>query len=308
MNKIKVLGTLIFVLSIILAFLFNYISMQNKENTVSLSTIHEQKSYTQEISKSVLYLYKNRGSSPQELDRNIENFLANMKHKKDDSSQHAALIVLWNEFYAVVQKFKKEREITTAYSSIIVDKLVNDIYTKNQELIVAFDKLIHSKQKYYDQTMEGYKNIESILFFIVVVLLIYLFTQVHEIIAFIQKFSSTSKSIIQKASIEGLQPMKISKSDGTLKEATQNFNHLVEKIDKAIVYSQESITHTTMALEEVEQNIEDFITLLSQMQDGDSDTLSQKEDAVIDSLETLMNLRDRLEYLNEDLDKLTSSK
>jgi len=308
MYKIKVLGTLIFVLSIVLAFLFNYISIQNKENTISLATIHEQKSYTQEISKSILYLYKNRESSPQELENNIGIFLASMTHKKDDSPEHDALVTLWNEFYAVVQKFRKEREVTTAYSSIIIDKLVNDIYTKNQKLIVAFDALIRSKQKYYDETMEGYKNIESILFVFVVLLLIYLFTQVHEIIAFIQKFSSTSKSIIQKASIEGLQPIKIRQSDESLKEATQNFNHLVEKIDKSIAYSQESITHTTMALEEVEQNIEDFITLLSQMQDGESGTLSQKEDAVIDSLETLMNLRDRLKYLNEDLDKLTSSK
>lgn len=299
---------LIVVLSIILAFLFNYISMQNKENAVSLATIYEQKSYTQEISKSTLYLYKNRGSSTEELDRNIENFLANMGHEKENSPQHDALVTLWNEFYVTVQKFIEAQEVTTAYSSIIVDKLVNDIYTKNQKLIVSFDALIRSKQKYYDETMEGYKNIESMLFFIVVVLLIYMFTQIHEIIAFIQKFSSTSKSIIQKASIEGLQPIKIRQNDVNLKEATQNFNHLVEKIDKSIAYSQESITHTTMALEEVEQNIEDFITLLSQMQDGESGTLSQKEDAVIDSLETLMNLRDRLQYLNEDLDKLTSSK
>ena len=308
MNKIKMIGVLIFVLSLALALLFNHISTQNRLHTDSLSMINEQKSYTQEISKAVFFLSKNRGSSREHFDNYVDKFVANMTHEKEETSQHAVLVELWEEFHLLVQKFRKQQEITTAYASITMDKLVNDIYRKNQKLIIAFNIFLESKHTQYEEKMESYKNTEYILYFVMILLLIYLFTQVHEIIAFIQKFSSTSKSIIQKASIEGLEPMKIRQSDENLREATQNFNHLVEKIDKSIAYSQESITHTTMALEEVEQNIEDFITLLSEMQDGAKDTLSQKEDAVIDSLETLMNLTDRLKYLNEDLDKLTSSK
>lgn len=307
MYKIKVVSVLIFVLSITLALLFNTISEKNRVNTSSLSIINEQKSHIQEISKSVLYLYKNKRSSTEQLDSNIEKFLANMKHKKEDFPQHVVLVKLWNEFYAAVEKFRKELEVSTAYSSLTVDALVNDIYKKNQKLIVEFNTFLDNKQKRYEETMEGYKNIEYMLFFVVVLLLIYLFTQVHEIIAFIQKFTSTSKTIIQKATIKDLKPMQIHQNDEALKEATQNFNHLVGKIDKAIVYSQESIAHTTIALEEVEQKIEDFMTLLSQMQEEESDILSQREDAVIDSLETVMNLRDRLKDLHKDLDKLTST-
>ena len=307
MNKIKIVGILIFVLSIALALLFHHISTQNRVHTDSLSVINEQKSYTQEISKVVLYLSKNRGSSSEQLDSYIDKFIANMKHKKEESSQHAVLVELWEEFHLLVQKFQKEIAVSTAYGSITVDALVNDIYKKNQKLIVAFNTFIESKQKHYDERIEYYKNIEYILYFIMVVLLIYLFTQVREIIAFIQKFTSTSKSIIQKATIKDLKPMTIRENTEVLKEATQNFNHLVEKIDKAIVYSQESIAHTTIALEEVEQKIEDFMALLSQMQDEESDALSQKEDAVIDSLETVMNLTNRLKDLHKDLDKLTST-
>jgi len=306
MFKIKVVSVLIFVLSIILALLFNTISEKNRVNSAFMSMINEQKSYTQEISKSILYLYKNRGSSTEQLDSNIEKFLANMAHKHEDSPQHDVLVKMWNEFYAVVQRFRKERDVSSAYSSITVDALVNDIYKKNLKLIIEFNTFIDNKQKHYDERIEYYKNIEYILYFVMLVLLIYLFTQVREIIAFIQKFTSTSKSIIQKATIKDLKPMKIRENGETLKEATQNFNHLVEKIDKAIVYSQESITHTTIALEEVEQKIEDLMTLISQMQDEESDALYQKEDAVIDSLETLMNLTDRLKDLHKDLDKLTS--
>jgi predicted PurR-regulated permease PerM len=308
MNKIKLVGVFIFVLSITLALFFNTISEQNRVNTAFMSMINEQKSYTQEISKSILYLYKNRGSSTEQLDSNIEKFLANMAHKKEDSPQHDVLVKLWNEFYADVRKFRKELGLSTAYSSITIDALVNDIYQKNQKLIVEFNTFLDNKQKRYEETMEGYKNIEYILFLLVFLLLIYLFTQVREIIAFIQRFTTTSETIIQEATIKDLKPMKIRENAEALKEATQNFNHLVEKIDMSIVYAQESIVHTTIALEEVEKKIEDLMTLIFQMQDEESDTLSQKEDAVIDSLETLMNLRDRLKDLHKDLDKLTSSK
>ena len=307
MFKIKVVSVLIFVLSIILALLFHTISEQNRVNTAFMSMINEQKSHTQEISKSILYLYKNRGSSTEQLDNHIEKFLANMTHKNEHSPQHDVLVKMWDEFYVVVQKFRKERDVSSAYSSITVDALVNDIYKKNQNLIVEFNTFIDNKQKHYDERIERYKNAEYILYFVMLLLLIYLFTQVREIIAFIQKFTSTSKSIIQKATIKDLKPMKIRENGEALKEATQNFNHLVEKIDKAIVYSQESIAHSTIALEEVEQKIEDLMTLISHMQEEESNALYQKEDAVIDSLETLMNLTDQLKDLQQDLNKLTSS-
>ena len=307
MFKIKVVSVLIFVLSIVLALLFNTISEKNRVNTTSMSMINEQKSYIQEISKSILYLYKNRGSSTEQLDSNIEKFLANMAHKNEHSPQHDVLVKMWNEFYAVVQKFRKERDVSSAYSSITVDALVNDIYKKNQKLIVTLNAFIESKQKQDDKMIERYKNTEYILYFVMLLLLIYLFTQVREIIAFIQNFTSTSKSIIQKSTIKDLKPMQVRQNGEALKEATQNFNHLVEKIDKAIVYSQESIAHTTMALEEVEQKIEDLMTLISQMQEEESNALYQKEDAVIDSLEALMNLTNQLKDLQKDLNKLTSS-
>lgn len=307
MNKIKIVGVLIFVLSIILALIFNTISEQNRVNTTFMSMINEQKSYTQEISKSILYLYKNRGSSTEQLDSNIEKFLANMTHRNEGSPQHRVLVEMWDEFYAVVQKFRKEREVSSAYSSITVDALVNDIYKKNQKLIVEFNTFIENKQKHYDESIERYKNAEYILYFMMLLLLIYLFTQVREIIAFIQKFTNTSKSIIQKATIKDLKPMQIHQNDEVLKEATQNFNHLVNKIDMSIVYAQESIAHSTIALEEVEQKIEDLMTLISHMQEEESNALYQKEDAVIDSLETLMNLTDQLKDLHKDLNELTSS-
>lgn len=304
MKKIKIVGGLIFLLSIILALLFSYISDRNKVNIDSLSLINEQKSFTQEISKSILYLHRNRGGSSKQLDKNIEKFLKNKSHEQKSSNQNDNIVNLWDEFYLSVRKFKKEQEISTAYSTIVTDKILSDIYDKNLKLVLEFDKHINLRKKEHSDTISIYKNLQYLLFFILILLLIYLFTQVREVIAFIQEFTKTSKTIIQSSSIQGLEPIEERDSDEELQEASKNFNYLVDKINNSIEYSTKSIAHTTAALEAVEQNIEDFITLLSEMQNDESGDLSQKEDAVIDSLDTLMSLTDKLKNLKVDLEKL----
>ncbi len=304
MNKIKVVGVLIFLLSIFLALLFNYISTQNRANITSLGVINEQKSYTQEISKSILYLHRNRGGSSKELDINIEKFLENKSHKEEGINKNDAVVKLWNEFYLSVEKFKEQQKVTTTYGSMVTEEVVNNIYNKNLKLIMEFDKFINQHQKDHCKTISIYKNIQYLLFFILISLLIYLFTQVREVIAFIQKFTTTSENIIQSSTIQGLEPIEEIEADEGLIEATKNFNHLVDKINSSIEYSTKSIEHTTEALEEVEKNIEDFISLLSKMQDEEGEELSQKEDVVIDSLDTLMNLTDKLTNIKKDLEKL----
>ena len=304
MKKIKIVGGLIFLLSVISALLFSYISDRNKANIDSLSFINEQKSFTQEISKSILYLHRNRGGSSKQLDKNIEKFLENKSHEQKSLNQNDNIDKLWDEFYLSVQKFKKEQEISTAYSTIVTDKILSDIYDKNLKLVLEFDKHINLRKKEHCDTISIYKNLQYLLFFILILLLIYLFTQVREVIAFIQEFTKTSKTIIQSSSIQGLEPIEERDSDEELQEASKNFNYLVDKINSSIEYSAKSIEHTTVAIEVVEQNIEDFITLLSEMQNDESGDLSQKEDAVIDSLDTLMSLTDKLKHLKSDLEKL----
>ena len=111
---------------------------------------------------------------------------------------------------------------------------------------------------------------------------------------------------MQKASIKGLKPMVVYENNDSIKEATQNFNYLVGKIDTSIIFAQESIKHTTDSLEDIEKKIENFMMLLTQMEEKDN-SFSQKEDTIIDSLETLMNSRDKLKDLQKELGKLTFS-
>jgi len=307
MNKIKVVGGLVFALSIILAFLSSSISKQNRKNSNSMHFIHEQKAFTQEISKSIFYIYKNGEKSPETLNKTITKYIENVKVNEAELTQNKIIATLWNIFYADVQKFRNQQKISTGYNSVITAKLVNRIYHNNVLLVNEFDRLIEMKEANYHDSMEGYKQIQYILFFTLIGLLIYLFTQVRVVIEFIQKFSKTSKNIIENSSIQGLKPMEeIEQKE--LKEATRNYNHLVEKINRSIDYSSQSMEQTIISLEKVAENIEDFMELLSTMQEDESDELFEKEDAVIDSLEGLMRLRKKLKNLQGDLDSLTSSK
>ncbi len=307
MNKIKVVGSLVFTLLIVLALLSNKIAKDNRENILALEKINQQKAFTQEIAKSILYIYQKRDSSSKILRNTIEKFLNKDKNRLLDIT-YPNNTLLWNRFYAKVSKFIKEQSFATPYSSIVLEKLVNDIYTINIDLIVVFDRVIKEREIKYHNSIEKYKQIERTLFIILLILLIYLFTQVREIISFIYKFSKTSKDIIEKSTIKGITPIPIDSKEEKLQEITKNYNYLIEKINISILNATKSISITTKSIEAVEQNIEDFMELLAVMEDKNSDEVFKKEDAVIESLDTLISLKDRLNSLKRELKELIDCK
>ena len=319
MTKIKIVGVLVFTLSIILAVLFNHVSEHSKISNNLLDTINQQKAFTQEISKNIFYIYKNNNASSSQLDDSIKSFISNMNnreiklHKINSiaiKEQSAKILVLWNTFYLEVQNFRDQSKITTAYSSIILEKLVNNIYKMNLALVVEFNKLIDIHQAELQSSITTYKNIQYLLFFLLLLLLVYLFSQVKDIISFIQKFSTTSKKIRSNSSIKELEPIKEENgsSNTSLSDATDNFNFLINKINDSVEYSSQSIEHSYKSLELVEKNIEDLLELLYTMEDDkeiDKD-LTKKEDAIIQSLEELTTSTQNLKELKIDLDNLIS--
>ena len=299
-------GASLLILSVVLLFLSNFIASENRLNIGTLNYLNQQKAFTQEISKSIFYTYRNSNKSTENLESTIKKYVENSQKNETKFKQNRVTSTLWNIFYADVQKFRTQQKVSTGYNPVITAKLVNRIYHNNVLLVNEFDKLIQKKQAQYHVNIDSYKKLQYALFFILIALLIYLFTQVKVILEFIQKFSKTSKNIIENSTIQGLEPMEeIEQSE--LKEATKNYNHLVKKINSSINYSEKAMEQTTKSLEEVEHNIEDFMELLATMNEGESDALFQKEDAVIDSLEMLMKLRERLGSLKGDLDRLTTT-
>jgi len=297
MNKIKIVGVLVFILSLILALISMDIADKNRENIANLSFFSEQKSLIQEVSKTIFYSYKNGINASKDLllfDINVSNSKIITPKIKS----------LWRNFYIDVKKFKKQQRVITTYNSIITAKLVNSIYHKNVLLTNAFNRLILAKKTEITQQIEAYKKLQNRLFFILIILLFYLFTQLHLVVNFIDKFSKISKNILKKSTIQGVELIEIKTTTQELQEVTNNYNQMVQKMNSSIGNASQSMDKSIKSLEEVAQNIENFMELLSTMNPDASDDFFKKEDAVIDSLDTLMHLRKKLKSLKLELEKL----
>ena len=304
MKSIKIVGIIIPIIAIILATLSHFSSDHNLINRDTLNSINSQKAFTQEISKNIFFIYKNKDSSTTKLESLIKKFLDN----KNSTVLHTPKVIkLWNKFYSDVQKFRTQKDENNMYSSIYKDTLVKKIYNTNLELIVEFDKSIDKIEKDFITKTMIYKSIEYILYGILILLLVYLATKLHEIIGFIQKFLNISKNILQNSTIKGLKPIKVQNSEKNLQQAGENFNSLVSKIDISIKESSLSLEHSYKSLEYVEENIENLMDLINSMDSENLDkNFSQKEDAVIHSLEEITRASKKLKNLKKDLKDLIS--
>lgn len=305
MKKIKIVGALIFTLSLTLAALFNYSSKEATIHSNIIEAMNEQKDFTQEISKNIFYIYKNQNDSIQTLDLLIKKFLNNVKNREEDLKNSKKIIKLWNTFYLYVQQFRDQIKNKSIYSNIILEKSVKDIYNTNLELIVEFDYIIDKEQKEYSRKQNIYKAIQYLLFITLTLLLLYMFTQIKSVISFVQKFISTSKAVILSSSIRDLKPMEISDTTGDISEAKNNFNTLVKEINDSISNAANSLEYSSKSIGTLEQNIEDLIELIYAMSENTRNKeLRKKEDAVIQSLEELSTASKKLEALKDDLKSL----
>jgi len=317
MNKIKIIGALVFFVAILLVILFKNIDNHNTQNSNLIKMINQQKAFTQEISKNIFYISKHKDSSTKQLNDSIKQFLVNMDNRDDYlegvesieiQQQSTKIMKLWNDFYILVQNFKNQKQVTTAYSNILLEKTVIEIYNKNLKLVVEFDKLLKVSKKYTSQEVDLYKNIQYTLFGLLVLLLLYLFTQLQGVLNFIHNFKSASKNIIDNSSIKELQPIQDSGSTEDVSQAIENFNYLVQNINESVRLSSDSLEHSYKSLETLENKIEDLMELIYTMEDNKTidDDLTKKEDALIQSLEELTSSAQNLKNLQKDLQNLTS--
>ncbi len=262
MKKIKIVGTIIFILSITLAIVSFYISDQNKINSGFLETINKQKAFTQEISKNIFYIYKNKNKNIKQLDQSIKDFLENMNQRDDTlkelkspliKKQSDKIVILWNKFYLDVQKFRNQHKTISTYTNILLEKTVKDIYNTNLQLIIEFDKFIVIHQNFILNKSYIYKNIQYSLFLIFLIFLgfflIYIFKATSNIDFLIKKINSTVKSIDQ---IEN-------NAEIILDSISQN-DELIKKED-AVIESLEELINSQIKLKNLQVDLENLIKL-----------------------------------------------
>jgi len=319
MNKIKILGIMIFLLLLLLVVIVNYIDKQNKQKSNILTLINQQKDYTQEISKNIFYIYRNPNHPSIQLDKAVENFTNNL-NKKDRilmniksekiKRQSQKIFEFWKQYHSEVILFKNQIKVIMPYTNILLEETITRIYISNMSLTAEFDSLIKLHKDYFNESLREYKIIQYILFILISSLLMYLFLQVKPLLSFIQKFMSSANNIIQKNTISELEPINIKVHNKDIQNVANNFNSLVQNINSSIEQGYTAIDYTSNSLENIENNIEVFLILLNEMNDKkkiDID-MAKKEDAVIQSLEELMNIASKLKDLQSKLKDLIQHK
>jgi len=320
MKKIKIVGLIIVFVSLCLIAFIKYIDSQNKLYDNALYITSKQKSLTQDIAKNVFYIYRNDTLSLNQLNNIIEKSIINQNlHNKIVAETYSDEIIkqqksikkLENEFYKYVNIFKDQNRVVIAYANILLRQSVKEVYSINLELVQEFDKCILLQQRRYSKKMLEYEIVVNALIVILTLLVLYLFTQVRTIISFIQTFNDTSNKIIKNSSIKDLEEISVENNNNEdIKNAVNNFNNIVQKINHSIEYSANQIEHTSQSLEQIESNIEEFMDCCIEMNIENKENINiiKKEDAVIESLDELMNLSNKLKNLQNNLQDLIKNK
>jgi len=303
MKKLKLISLMILILSLLLLWLSFHLSQREEAHLKAVTTMNLQRSTIQDIAKTILHTHRYKQPIPERLERDITQCL---HHLQRNSQNDPLLYRQAKEFFTLVDTFTTVYRQENPYNLLKLDKLINTLYQHNIDLVVALDRKISQHTTRYNQIIRRYHLFQYLLFGLLLLLLLLLFTQLKPLLAFVQQFRKTSDRIIENASIEGVAPIQVRSRDETLHTASSNFNLLVSQIDKAIDNAVDASNHTTKALEEVEQRIEMLLTLIREMNDSQRESLSKKEDAVIESLETLTELTHYMESLKKELQKLTN--
>jgi len=307
MKKIKIIGAFIFIFSVILAFMFNYTEQENTIHKKFIKNIKDQKDITQDISKHIFYIYRNKDTDTTSLTNSIKSYLKNINNRENELHKDKNIIKLWNNFYLQVQHFRENIKIRSTYSNILLEKNINDIYNINLKLIIEFNKVIKNEENKFSKIQNILIKIQYILFATLVLLLLYLFTQLKSLVSFVQDFLFKSKDIIKNSSIKELKPINIDDKNYDVFKAENNFNTLVSKINISVKNSTKSIEHSHKTLEILELHVEELLDFIYDMNNNKTNNeLRQKEDAIIQSLEELSSTKQKLKNLENDLNNLIS--
>lgn len=307
MRKIKIVGFLIVVFVGMLVAIFAYAHYKNHTFNDEITSLNRQKDFTQGISKVIFYMYKENEYSLDELDSMVGTFLDHINKEEQKVDVNEKIVRLWNKFYLLVDRFKNSYKSPSPYTSISLQKNIRDIYHTNLELIVEFEKLIKQKQIEYEFEQNIFKVLEYVIFIILTMLFLYLFTQLRGLLEFVQKFLSTSKKVISSSSIKELEPIEIVQVNIETAQAQVNFNTMLKNIDNSIEQYSKSIDKANDLLVHLETDIQNLMDFMYELSNTPRDKeMIQKEDALIHSLEELNICKKRVEYLKNDLKKLTN--
>jgi hypothetical protein len=238
MNKIKFIGILVLVLTIILLFLIHKKSDDNKIFVYKIEKIYKQKEYTQSLAKNVLYIYQNKKQCKINLNSIIDEFDFYINNTKN---------IKLHQFYNKISEFQNYIQVTTMYSDIIVKTLVNEIYFLNLELVSSFNKSIKIYQDNNQKRLDMYRYIQNTIFLILFLslcyLIYYLFTTSIKFDKLIDKIDKSIKDI--------------DKIDTNI-ENMLNLNKIPHKKEDKIIESLDELLNSQVKLIQLKKDLQDL--------------------------------------------------
>ena len=320
-NKIKSIGILFIILMISIIISTIYLNEKNKKDSLLINIAGKQRMLTQKIAKNIFYLYHNNESHI-ELDEATIEFIYNLNSLKNGNiliavssapndeiaKQISKIEILWNNFYANINKFKEiiiKRDLS---NENILESSVHSIYKTNNTLLNEVDILVSMYTSYNEEKTDYIKSIQYLFTIIILLLIAYSFSQLKAMEANAKKFFEYSKKLTENPDNQPLEPMKI-EAEKEIEEATDTINCFINKINSAMTYSANAVEQSKNASIKLEEINDEFDVIIHELTNSAeiSKQLDKSEGLVIQTQEDLIKSTKKLQELKNELDKLLNS-
>ncbi|MDY0052728.1 MAG: type IV pili methyl-accepting chemotaxis transducer N-terminal domain-containing protein [Aliarcobacter sp.] len=320
-NKIKSIGVLFIVLMISIIISNIYLNEKNKKDSLVINIAGKQRMLTQKIAKNIFYLYHNN-ESQNELDEATIEFIYNLNSLKNGNdligvfsapndeiaNQISKVEILWNNFYSNINKFKEITIKRDLSNEDLLKNTVQSIYKTNNTLLNEVDILVSMYTVYNEEKTDYIRSIQYSFTIIILLLIIYSFSQLKAMEANVKKFFEYSKKLADNPDNQILEPIKI-EAEKEIEEATDTINCFINKINSAMTYSANAVEQSINASIKLEEITDEFNVIINELTNSAeiSKQLDKSEGIVIQTQEELLKSTKKLQELKNQLDILLNS-
>lgn len=321
-TKIKSIGALFIFLMATVIFITVYLNNKNKKDALIINIAGKERMLTQKMSKSIFYLYHNKKTNFSELNSASEEFIQNLNSLKNGNKltgitpvpndnigqQLYKVEILWKDFFNNINEFKKLQLNDDIQSKKQLLIIVENIYNTNNILLNEVDNLVTKYTLYAESKTDSIKNFQYVAALLIVLLIIYSFSQLKDIEDSANQFLEFSKKVARDEN-EQLQTIKIDAKEKEILEVTDTFNCFINKVNLAVSESAVAMEHSKNASAKLEEITDEFDKILDELENSKdiNNTLNKSEDMIIQSTEDLMNSTKKLQELKKELDTLINS-
>lgn len=318
-TKIRLIGTLFFILMISIVATTIFLNDKNEKDGLIINIAGKQRMLSQNIAKNIFYINQHKTSSINELDSSINEFIYNLNTLKNGNSfskikvapnseianQLMKVEILWKGFHKNILAFKDL--IQHNKNSKELDLVVDNIFTSNTNLLNEIDILVYLYTDFSEEKIQNIKNIQYLFAFLILVLILFSLLEVKKMEKNALKFLEETKKLMSQDINSPLKPINI-QAESEIEDAANSLNNFIKKINLAMEDSTNAIIQSKNASNKLENLAGEFDLIIDELKNSQeiSDYLNRSEDIAIESQEHLINSTKRLEELRKELEKIAN--